>query len=275
MVFEFCLIDIPQAEGALRLLQKADSVALSIFHQICKKHNLKYWLDFGTALGAIRHKGFIPWDDDIDIAMPRKDYDFVKEYLKEELTKIGFVIDNGVGQFYQIIRLKYKNSAIQIDIWPFDYLNKESITQKEKNKLIKNIYFCRKHFKRKYQQKLEKGLISFPKDEFKKYQDKKLGNNLSKEVSRPILHSGSEALPYNKVRIYQYDDIFPLQEICFENELLWVPNSLSKYLAEIYGDYMKFPNEIASHIDISLKLTKVDVGQALNELSEIKKSKGV
>ncbi len=60
----------------LGLLKKLD--------EVCKKHSLRYWLDSGTLLGAIRHQGFIPWDDDIDVVMPRKDYDKLYEISKEE-----------------------------------------------------------------------------------------------------------------------------------------------------------------------------------------------
>ena len=50
--------------------------------EVCKKYNLRYWLDGGSLLGAIRHNGFIPWDDDIDVVMPRKDYDKLSEISK-------------------------------------------------------------------------------------------------------------------------------------------------------------------------------------------------
>ena len=66
---------IPKAEGTLRLVQEAEAGFLDLFQKFCEENNLRYWIDFGTLLGAIRHKGFIPWDDDIDIAMPRDDYE--------------------------------------------------------------------------------------------------------------------------------------------------------------------------------------------------------
>ena len=58
---------------------------LKVFVQICDKHNLKYYLKGGSVLGAIRHKGFIPWDDDADIMMPREDFDKLLE-LQDEFT---------------------------------------------------------------------------------------------------------------------------------------------------------------------------------------------
>lgn len=60
-----------------RELQLSLLYILNIFTALCDKNGLQYWLDAGTFLGAVRHKGFIPWDDDIDLCMPRKDYDLL------------------------------------------------------------------------------------------------------------------------------------------------------------------------------------------------------
>lgn len=61
-------------ENELRSCQLKQLEILKIFDRICRKHNLRYWIDGGTLLGAVRHKGFIPWDDDLDVAMPSEDY---------------------------------------------------------------------------------------------------------------------------------------------------------------------------------------------------------
>lgn len=57
---------------------------LKKFKEVCEKNNLKFYLTYGSLLGAIRHNGYIPWDDDIDIAMPREDYDKLKEIAAKE-----------------------------------------------------------------------------------------------------------------------------------------------------------------------------------------------
>ncbi len=58
-----------------------------VFAAICEKHSLRHYVAFGTALGAVRHKGFIPWDDDIDIMMPQPDYEHLIEIAPKELPE--------------------------------------------------------------------------------------------------------------------------------------------------------------------------------------------
>ena len=113
---------------------------LNEFDRVCKKYNLKYILDFGTLLGAIRHKGFIPWDDDLDVSMLREDYDKLMEigpkefkhpYLLQNVTKEEY-FDEIVSKlrradttYLMTHNLQYRspyNQGIFIDIFVFDAL---------------------------------------------------------------------------------------------------------------------------------------------------------
>lgn len=67
--------EIKNNDFELQLIQKANNYLLKEFKRICDKNGIKYWLDWGTLLGAVRHGGFIPWDDDVDVSMTRADYE--------------------------------------------------------------------------------------------------------------------------------------------------------------------------------------------------------
>lgn len=71
----------------LRVLQLAELDLMKLFVRICEKHNLRYYMIGGTMLGAVRHKGFIPWDDDMDVGMPRPDYEKFLLLVRSELPE--------------------------------------------------------------------------------------------------------------------------------------------------------------------------------------------
>ena len=77
------ITSIPPAEGQIRDIQLANLELLKELDYVCRENNLTYWLDGGTLLGAVRHKGFIPWDDDIDTIMPRDSYDKIIEAFEK------------------------------------------------------------------------------------------------------------------------------------------------------------------------------------------------
>ena len=103
---------LPKAKGNLRLIQRSSIAILKRFDEIAKKHNVKYWLDWGTLLGAVRHGGFIPWDDDIDICMEKEEYDKFLPILNKEFSGNGFEVKTT-----EITRLFYKDTPAQVDIF--------------------------------------------------------------------------------------------------------------------------------------------------------------
>ncbi len=159
--------EIPPDNGIMRKYQIADVFALRIIDLICKKYNIKYWLDLGTCLGAYRHNGFIPWDDDIDIGLLRKDYNRLISVLKEEIAQFGFEINEGYGYEYSAItRIIYKNSGIQIDLYPFDQYYKESLSDNETDELRKKFILARDKFYSLYPETFLVDNYKFPRDEF-------------------------------------------------------------------------------------------------------------
>ncbi|AQS53136.1 hypothetical protein BW727_100743 [Jeotgalibaca dankookensis] len=138
-------------EPQTKAIQNYGLEILSVFHNICEANELKYILDFGTLLGAVRHQGFIPWDDDIDVAMPRKDFEKFKLIAKEQLPKSMFLqIHQTDPNYYNCIaKIRIPNSlytekAMQyfdmvhgpwLDIFVYDYKYDEKEKEAEKQRL--------------------------------------------------------------------------------------------------------------------------------------------
>ena len=133
--------------------QKKQLEILLEVDRICKKNNIKYFLSSGTLLGAVRHKGYIPWDDDIDVVMMRKDYDKLLEIAKDEFKHPIFFqtaySDRGYLRSHAQIRNSettamlanetYKvpfNQGIFLDIFPIDYTSKLYVFNRIKCKCI-------------------------------------------------------------------------------------------------------------------------------------------
>lgn len=126
---------------------------LSEIDSVCRKHNIKYFVFWGTLLGAVRHKGFIPWDDDLDIAMLRDDYNRFLELPAEELLGLKVIslyhepewevgvgrVTNGNGIILMPDELKKYHGcpfAMGIDIFPFDYVPDDGEALKEQKNII-------------------------------------------------------------------------------------------------------------------------------------------
>ena len=92
---------------------------LAKFIDVCSRHELSYFVDGGTLLGAVRHKGFIPWDDDVDVIMPRKDYDRLFEIAQEEFQYPYFfqntLTENGFFRTHAQLRNSSTTGFIEID----------------------------------------------------------------------------------------------------------------------------------------------------------------
>jgi len=222
--------DIPKSTGDLRLIQEAYCGFLTIFDNYCKENNLRYWIDFGTLIGAKRHKGFIPWDDDVDVSMPREDY--------EKLIKI-FNLDNITLRFENnnknkcFAKLTHNHSGnLSIDIFPYDFFHSELSKEEEillSQKIDTLIKTKKKH-----------NSIEKTREYFKLLTKENLLEN-KPENPNGSLFMGLDYPHAHKNKVFSNKEIFPLQKIQFENIELYAPNDSETVLEKEFGDYMKIP----------------------------------
>ena len=222
--------------------EEAKQLELDIIVDItnfCDSHGLRYCSAYGTLIGAIRHRGFIPWDDDIDLGMMRSDYERLIELLKEDENLVLQYGSNGRHKCFVKIRHKVFE-RIFIDIFPYDmYFSKTNSKEKAKlHNLIKKVSDGLKHslIKENNPEKLYKKL--------KKITNKKiLKNKIVKEEDKPSLFWGIDFPHGWKNRVYDWEDIFPLTEVRYENFSFPAPANVHNVLSNIYGEYMKLPKD--------------------------------
>lgn len=243
------------ADGTeLRKLQLKMLNILVVVTDICKKHNLPYWISGGTLLGAKRHGGFIPWDDDIDIELMRKDYKKLLKILPKELpTDLYLQTPKEKSYRLRFSKVRDKNSTIYSEEENMaSYTHKGvfiDIFSEEFSYLwLKNFvdFFYGRAFRR---YKRGKAFTSF--QYFYEYSISLLMlpfGHLLKWIARTIctitkpknvLHSYGIGNSTNHNASY----MFPLSQIQFEGREFSAPKDINVYLKNQYGDYMSIPSE--------------------------------
>lgn len=236
-------------------------------HEICEKHGLKYFLDAGTLLGAVRHKGFIPWDDDMDIGMLREDYEKFLEIAKKELPDYLFLQTFETDDKYDIYQVPCKiryndtiliekgiaensemHNGIYIDVFPYDSLPKKKSIYKLQRTLSYNILKSFVRIREKPEKLSIKNRITFtfykavralfPYKRRKKFFDFLISWN---DVNSPYMGYGLDTI-WSEY-IYKKEDYFELQKLEFEGNYFYGPKNSHAILTQLYGDYMTLPKE--------------------------------
>ena len=244
-------------------------VELLVFvDNVCRKYDIDYWLGFGTLLGAVRHGGFIPWDDDIDLVVLRNDYNRLIEILPKELEKynlkqycgLTLLLENRQNYFsdfdsvydvqdkdgnkmvdgrYNFLQIAWLRPFVKIDIFPFDFIEDDKVDAIH-DKFAPAQY-------RFYNDMLKNKAKFF--DEIDSAR-KNVGFTDSKtnQFSDTI-----EGLPHWRIRIFDYDKTFPLNTIEFEGREFKCPKDCNHHLTSMFGpEYMELPKVIENHNTLEL-----------------------
>ena len=264
-------------------LKKLHEVQVEILKDIdkfCQEHNITYFLIAGTLLGAVRHKGFIPWDDDIDIGMLRSDYEkFIKTYPSDKNNKY-FVqtLETDPNYWHSYAKIRKKNTfmneakiaslnlnkEIFVDLFPFDNVKDGGYDKiKYRANIIKvireSIYVKRKIITLRdcRIKSLSAIFLIFPVKTLYKFQKKLMMKYDKIETTNVACYIGE----YQTRNEYLKKDVFlPVKKQEFEGEMFNAINKPEVYLEQIYGDYMKLPpkEKRVAHgvLEISLDTTK-------------------
>ena len=251
-------------------MQKVQNVCLEILNEIdriCKKHNIPYFFIGGTLLGAVRHKGFIPWDDDLDVAMAREDYERFIKICESQLN--GYYLtcqennDNHFFIFAKVCKLNtlfieklyldyYKTSnweiGIYVDVFPLDNVKKSNIFFFVRRKVVKflssliNIRITKRNTYESFN--VLKKIVLFVFKIFNTKTLRRLRDYLCKKHNKKqtayFCSFGSSADP-QKI-IYLKEKMLPLSSVEFEGKYYPAPGDPNYYLSKAYGDdYMELP----------------------------------
>lgn len=222
---------------------------LRLFDNICKKYDLDYWMAYGSLLGTVRHNDFVPWDDDLDVGMMRKDYMKLIEVIESEIEannlenfKCAYKIDKHdkvSKRWFQISYYlpDYNRKVIGIDIFPHDFIDGEASDDFEDRYYDSRAKFYDRRKKSDDMDKITQQLY----DEL----------NLSMEPQEYFTH-GVESV-HGKVNMFKFQiietkELFPLQRAEFGKIEVPIPNNPPFFLKSTYGNkFMRIPKKIRAH----------------------------
>ena len=245
---------------------KSQLEMLAELKRVCDKHNICFFAVAGTMLGAVRHKGYIPWDDDVDLALRREDYNKLLEVGPQEI-QYPFFFQTALTEedyYSPLVRIRDSrttaiirsgshddwgrrcNNGIYLDIFPLDGYIENSFLRRIQFIEIRGINMIMRE--RVYEEKGKLG-SSIRHRILKRAVNKKMLERLyrrynvvcsrySYKTEKVALLAGSV---YNKAYYWDYEDIHETVYVPFEDTEIPIPKGYDKCLKVQYGDYMKLP----------------------------------
>lgn len=259
-------------------VEESKKIELNILKDVasyCEKNNIRYYLAYGTLIGAIRHKGFIPWDDDIDIVMPRPDYEkFISEFSKKnEYCNLKLVTpydENSIYTFSKVIdvntvkiesgvRYTEEYLGIDIDVFPMDGQPDEEKQYKKYYQKKMRLYFTYSLLRTQNNvysgyKKVLHSFFCFLINKVLKLDKTKILKKIEK-INKPYkydssIYVGATSSDVNSIKNRHKKNLFDEYIYAdFEDCQFRIPKGYDEVLSDMFGDYMQLPpeNERVTH----------------------------
>ena len=239
--------ELNEPKDILKNIQKLSNELLIFCTNVCNECGISWWLDSSNLLGAARHGNFIPWDDEVDIGMMRKDYiEFkkiinskIEEYQLDDILTVDYYEGNNTKSFIQI--LIKGNTMIDDDvvftllnIIPYDFLTE----------------YDKKTFKKNYKKSYKKYLKNMQNNgDAQTCLNEHLDElNISLDQTGFMIPSiDGKYSKNNKIFVLKTERMFPLNKIKFGENTYFAPNDVKYYLKKMYGDYLTLPRIVSIH----------------------------
>ena len=253
-LFNTLFLDLEwEANEVLRDMQILLNELIEFINTVAKRNDLKWWIDYGTLLGAVRHGTYVPWDDDSDISMIRKDYNKFCEVIQDEINHFGLddiitvgfrerkIDDDTIDSFIRLFIYDKNKQGRRIiisgvDIFPYDYLKNY-----DKDKLDKIYYDAKLKYFRNIAKKMDYNeALKIMHDDI----------NMSMEPAKYVVPGveGAHGLRnLYKLKVLDADKLFPLSEVQLLNKTFPAPGNPDYHLYNIYRIYNKIPVNVRHH----------------------------
>lgn len=243
--------DMPRWGGDISRVQSGNLYLLRKLKDICTKHDLSFWLVGGTLLGAVRHKGFIPWDDDIDVGILRDDLERLSTIVEQEYP------DLKVARYYhspgpwQVVKLTLsrEDSPFWIDLLQYDYAGDYDHDESQLWELIQT------------KRKAVNQLLSNASNTLKKvYRDEEIIDQADRDMvdrtygqailqlppvtSRDYVYRSLDCVSFGWQRLFPCERMMPFDQLEFEGDQYNVPKDYEWYLSLQYGDIYSIPSDV-------------------------------
>lgn len=249
-------------ELSLEEIKQIELDILKVFHSLCVENNIRYYISHGTLLGAIRYKGFIPWDDDLDVLVPREDYNRLITIFKDTERYQLVAFEKNKNYAFPYAKLcdmstykvegGYRNGTelgLDIDVFPLDYWDDDLEKAKHESKCQQRNMFClglsklRKPDSHHPVKRFVKGIVMIPcKLRGSAHYVEKIIQGAYKPEQTRSRYMGCKAW-----NVYKERDILPTEvfakaiELEFEGEKFFAPVGYDTFLTSLYGDYLPEP----------------------------------